>query len=398
MDLVTNANILNKKMFPNFLSTDHVLYFPEAVGVIQALGRDDPNVNDYERMGSGVDGISYKESTFKDQPWDMEIEYNEAIINRFIAIVLNQNPDDAEQEDSSGIDLVMAGGSFGLVIDLDIVINQTDRANVNYVKSQIILLSEQNKTPTEIPNEGSSKVSLSGVASRQFDANKPACMEGWGHVGTIAEQTVPDDTVSCTATPFWLARDPAAYAGSPRKAYYKGGTPIAAAVIGSVAANDRYTAIVVYETSKGGYTDLAFTTVDGAENVAPVKVTDAAIEVAVDAIVADARWCRVADILVTEVGAVVINTADINMPILPANTYTFYNTAVAPTAQHKADGWFIYDYVIALKKNGVHKRDTTGIASQTATTIVFSTAADATAMFEVIYWAEPMAKWNQLQA
>jgi hypothetical protein len=292
--------------------------------------------------------------------------------------------------------MVQVGGEIGLTDDIDIVINQVDRTNTNFVKSIVCFESEKNKKPISIPMEGSSSVALSGTAKRIFTTNKPACMEGFGHKITVSEQAVPDDTVLMSAGCLWLRRDPAALAGTPRKAYYDGGTPIGAGDIGSVAANPRYTAIIAYETTKSGYSDLAWTTVDGAENATPVLVTDAAAESAVDALSSGARWCIVTQILVDEVGAVVINTADINKQALPSNTFTFYNTAIAIPAKLQEDSWYLFDYIGAIKIDGAHKRNTNNISSQTATTIVFSSST--TSMVEVFYWTEPTAKWNQLAA
>ncbi len=224
MDLISSRNILGKDLYPNFLSADHVLYFPEAVGVIQAAGTDNPNVNDFERMGLGVTGNSYTERTYKDQPWSMEVQYQEWL-NRFQAIFTNQNPDDVESE-ASGADLIMVGGEIGLTESLDIFINQTDRDRTNFVKSMSYLDSTKNEYPTEVPMEGSSNVNLAGTAKRLIMANKPICVEGWGHKLTVEEQSVPDDTVLVGSGPLWLARDPSSYSGTPRKAHYGGGTPM----------------------------------------------------------------------------------------------------------------------------------------------------------------------------
>ncbi len=396
MDLISSRNILGKDLYPNFLSADHVLYFPEAVGVIQAAGTDNPNVNDFERMGLGVTGNSYTERTYKDQPWSMEVQYQEWL-NRFQAIFTNQNPDDVESE-ASGADLIMVGGEIGLTESLDIFINQTDRDRTNFVKSMSYLDSTKNEYPTEVPMEGSSNVNLAGTAKRLIMANKPICVEGWGHKLTVEEQSVPDDTVLVGSGPLWLARDPSSYSGTPRKAHYGGGTPIGTGVIGVVASDSRYTSIIAYETSKDGYTDIAWTTVDGTADASPTKPTDGDIEAAVDVLSSGARWCRVADILVDETApSVVINTADINLAELPSDTFTFYNTALAiPTVVSSSDSWYIFDYALAIKLNGVHKRNTNNISSQDATTIVFG--GTITDMVEVFYFTEPTTKWNQLSA
>jgi hypothetical protein len=246
--------------------------------------------------------------------------------------------------------------------------------------------------------EGSSSVNLAGTAKRLIMANKPVCVEGWGHKLTVAEQSVPDDTVLVGAGPLWLARDPSSYSGTPRKARYDGGTPIGTGVIGVVASDSRYTSIVAYETSKDGYTDLAWTTVDGSSAATPTKPTDSDIETAVDVLSSGARWCRVADILVDETApSVVINTADINLAELPSKTFTFYNTALSiPSVVSGADSWYIFDYVVGLKLDGVHKRNTNNISSQSDTTIQFGGAI--TNMVEVFYFTEPTTKWNQLSA
>jgi hypothetical protein len=401
MDLSTQPNILNKNVFPNFLSENHVLYYPEVVGLIQATGREAPNINTYQRMGAGVNGVSKFDQTFTDQPFSFSIEYDEPMQNRFMALFTDQNPDDAEST-VSGSDMIITGGAIGINTKFDVVENQTDQCGENFVKSSVLIDCQQTTYPTTIPNEGSGTIEATGTCKRQYDNNKPAMAEGWGHTTTVAQQTVPDDTVLVGKGAIWLARDPASYTGTPRKGYYKGGTPIVAGLITPVVANDKYVAIIAYETSKNGYTDIAWTVLDGAENATPVKLTDTEIEAAVDAISSGARWCCIAQILVDEIGAgpVVINTADINLQELPGNTFTFYQTAIAFSTDQCKDTFLQFDYALVIKENGIRKTDTNNITGQTATTIVFggSIITAGVTMVEVIYYTEPLAKYNQLAA
>lgn len=394
MALSSLDNILGKHMFPNFLSKNHVLYFPEAVGVITSGGLPQPNVDEYERKGWGVDGIAYREQTFRDQPWSMEIEHNEAF-NRFVAIVSDQNPYDAESEETTGVDPIAAGGCIALTDNLDIVVNQRDRSNSKFVKSLCYFNSTKNKMPVDIPNEGSSKVSLSGTATRGYQFNKPAFLEGWGHLLSGSALSTPDDTITLSSGCVWLRRSTGSD-WTPKKCFYKGGTPFTTGTISPVTADARYSSLVAYESTKEGYSDLDFLLVDGTETSSPTVPSDSECETQVDAISSGARWCRLFDIYVDETTSVIIDQADIQKGSLESNTLNFVKTALALTSAMKKDPFFFLDYLIYLKIDGMHKSNKNNILSDSPSSLIFSSKIQN--LIEVVYLIEPAAQWNPLSA
>lgn len=388
MDLVTLNNILNKHFKPNFQSADHAIYYPECVGVIQEDKMDAPNTNDYERSGKGFSGVAYRERTYKDQPFSMNIEYNE-VVNRFEAILSNQSPYNIEDETAKtkGIGI---GGEIGMNEVVDIIENQTDRDFIKFVKSMVFLSCKNIQCAVTIPNEGSSSFDISGICSRQFMFENPVYFEGWNHRCTVEEQSVPDDTVVVGEGCFYARRDAGDF--TPMKKYFNGGNSGAFDPI--TGTDKRYDALVLYENTKSGHTDNTLLIVQGVAGGSPTIPTDTDIETAVDAVLAGARWVRVADVYIDELATfVVINTADIGIPTAAA--YTFNKTALPFTAITKTDSWFLDDYLVYSKINGVHKRNTNNVASVTATALTFSSATSD--MIEVGYQIAVSDMWNQLQ-
>jgi hypothetical protein len=386
---------LGDRYYPTLRSCTHTLYDKDTRGFILETGRETANVDTYERQGLGTTGISKTSQTFRNQPYTINTEVDKNNVSRFEAIVFNQNPQDAESE-TSGAEIVSAGGAIALTSKFDVVMNILGVNNTNFVASSVLIDCQQNAPNPTTPMTGSPAFSVSGLADRQYDTNKPAMLEGWGRSNTVTPQTVPDDTVQVSAGAIWLRRDDSALTGTPRRCYYAGGTPIAAAVIGAVTANSRYTSIIAYENSKDGYTDILWTTLDGAEAATPVKPTQTEIETAVDALSSGARWCEVSVILVDETTTVVINTADIIDPVLPSNVFTMYQTGTAISDTMKTDSYLVFDYAVNLKLDGTSQKNLANVTNQSSTTITFGSPNPT--MIEIIYYTEPLAKFDPLSA
>jgi hypothetical protein len=141
----------------------------------------------------------------------------------------------------------------------------------------------------------------------------------------------------------------------------------------SVTADPRYDALVLYRTLTGPR-DFALLVVKGAELAVPVKVADAVIETAVDAVVLGAAWVRLADIKITEVGVapVLIVAADIEYEV--KTTYTLHTTALPLLGEYDKDffsdayipfGWRGYDTADSWQK------DNKGWSCASGTTVTF---------------------------
>ena len=382
LDMVVQKNILAKYFKPLINSRDFALYSDQLYMITGDLGLANPNINEYERRVEGQSGIYYRERTYNDQPWSMATEYNEAI-DRLDAIFSNQPPSQVEDE-SSGNTLVARGGEVGIDAKNDIFHNQLDRTNTNFVKSLVYFNSRNNQVEITIPHENSSGKSLSGVAARGYAVNKPFFFEGWGVSDKVqgTGETVPDAKTNWTEGGCWLRRDDDTKL--PYKAFQLGGqithtTP---------AADPRYDAVIAYE-SNGDGTDYAIMVVEGTEAATPVKVLDSAIETAVDLVISGARWCRLGDVYVEVLPT--IEDSDITRPELAVAT--FHKTPIAIPVALKEDAFFIFDYVAYMKQTGEWKDNTRNI-TESSTAITFTVAI--TNMFEVGYWVEPQARWNEI--
>lgn len=380
-------NQLGSYVVLDIFSKDHVLYNDKNKGEIGSWGLPKANIATYDRKGLGIEGVSKTAQTFTDQPWSYSGE-TDRVVNKWMGVFANQNPEDVEGETSGSDVLVVTGGAIELDAELDLISNVLDETRTNVISSVCIFKSTKNASPTSVPTEGSNSVALEGTGKRGYNANKPTYYEGWLSNISVAEQSVPDNTALVGSGPAWLRR--AAGTFVPRKVNYKGAT---SPVIAANAANSRYVALVLYETGME-YNNLALTTVDGAENAVPVKVLDAAIEAAVDAIDTGARWVRLADILITEVApaAVVINTADIEA--VTKTTFTYNKTALIISAQFATDSFLMHDYLIQIREDGVYKEDRVNITSDTATVLTYSAATSD--MIEIAYWTEPFAYTSPL--
>ena len=391
MDISQLTEILGKHWKLNLLSSKQVIYSDETGGVVQEQKLSNPNLDDYERYGKGISGVAQRSRTYKDQPVTFGIEYQECL-TRFHALITDQNPDTIERETASSV-VQGFGGEIGLNEKIDIIENQMDRENTNYVKSMVFLNCRNNSLETTIPNLGSASFAYSAIADRGFLLDHPVDFEGWQHEIEVAAQGTPDDTALIASGCGYLRRDAGTFI--PRKVLYSGGSTIAVTV---VAADSKYVSVVLYETSSNGYSDLALLMVDGAEATPPVRPSDSDIETEVDiaSSMAASRWVRVCDILVDETVSPIVNTADISLEGM--HIFTYLNSSIILSDETAADAWFLsaWDkHLIFLKQSGAHKRVSSGIASVTDTALTMS--SKTTSMIEVCYPVQrPAAIWNPL--
>ena len=81
MELSTQNNILGKHFDLFMLSKSFMLYPDELQGIYQDQTLSNPNVNEYERRGKGVDGIAYREQTYNDVDFAFDYEYQDPNIS-----------------------------------------------------------------------------------------------------------------------------------------------------------------------------------------------------------------------------------------------------------------------------------------------------------------------------
>lgn len=388
MQLITSKPINNANFKPIMLSTDHIIYDDELVGVIQEDKLSTPTVDKIDRSGKGVPGIANRSSQYKEQPVSLSVKYNEAL-NRVHGIITNQNPDLIEKEENK-VEGIGQGGEIGLNENFDILENQINRNNDKYVKSMMFFNCGQNELDTTIPNNDYSTVDYTGVADRGYMFDLPLYLEGWGHKITIAEQAVPDLTVQLSKGCNWLRRDAGSFV--PRKAYL---LAMNSSAFVNPAANPYYGSLVAYENTNDGYSDLLLTIVYGAEAASPVKSTDTEIETAIDLLSSGARWCRLCDIEIAVATTTIIDSM-IELPALAI--YTLNNTSIPVSTEAAADGWFQLSwsrFLLMLKQAGEHKQNNANISSMTATTLTLSSAI--TDMIELAYLIQcPADVWNAL--
>lgn len=369
----------------DLFSENHVLYEIRNRGHVNPFSIPAPNVTDVDLMGIGMEGISYSERIYKDQPWSMTT-WDYLPIDKVRAIFVDSNPEDAESE-TAGTAGVAIGGAIGMADPVDVICNILNSARSLVVQSRVVLKSLKNSHPAELQQEGALTIAVGGTAKRAYEFNKPCYKEGWQHNCGVAEQSVPNDTALVTVGPAWLRRDAGTF--EPRKVHYKGASTVA--FVANAAGNIRVDTLVLYETGMN-YNNLALLIVKGAEIAAPgpaVVTSDADVEIAVDAVDSGARWVRLADIAISEVGpaAVVINTADITLPT--ATVFTFNKTALLRTTKMAEDDFLMHSYVVAIWEDGVLKEDTVNVASTAAANLTLSAAVST--MIDVLYRTEPYA-------
>lgn len=389
MELSTSENILGKHFDLSILSKSYMLYPDELQGIYQDQTLSNPNVNEYERMGKGIDGISYTEQTYKNVDFAFDYEYQE-VLNLVKAIVTNQNPDWIEDDTIDKAEVV--GRDIGLNETIDIFENQKNRAFTDYVKGISFLKCKNNKVESTIPLENSSTFAQTGKADSRFESGNPIYIEGWNAENTTSEQGTPDATALISKGGGWFRRAAGTY--NPVKKYFAGGNTASFSV---VTADSRIDAVVLYETSKNGRNDTVLLIVEGTEAASPIAPSDSDIETAVDAAstLSDSRWVRLANVTIDETSSPIVNTADIARYTM--TTFTFNNTPLELPSEVAESTWFLpiwSNYLMFLKDNGKQKRVASGITSVSSTVLTYSAATSN--IIEVGYLVAKGTMWNPL--
>lgn len=369
---------------------DQTLYdfFSERFAFYQAPGVQEAtvehNYSDYEERSSGVQGIAFQDQIFEKSNFNADIKVKFWMINAIDALLRDQNPAHAENESISA-PLVMLSGAINFAKKIHLMGHHLNAARTKVVRGMMALDIAKVKFGAKGSFTADITIPFAGEAKRVFFANKQPWVDVFGHNCRIEEQETPDDTCVIGTGPVALRRVSMIGLRPVLKPITKQTSP----AFDPISATDpKIDALVAYESGTG-YNDISIFVVEGVESATPSAPGDTDIETEVDALNAGARWCRLANINITEASSVLINTADIEIPA--ATSYTFSRTALALDDVDEAftqDSFILHKYIMGLFMNGILKSETLGVnkASCNATTLVFS--APVSGLISAWFWTE----------